>query len=219
MRKDFGGVVGTYTERKFNWTISNTKNRINELNLNYWYDLYQDKYIAFYFYKLHVRFKQFLISENLSDSFNTENLIFMNTFRNLLLSNLYSKVSELSGYCEQPHNKQFWIFRGWSEEDATMKVSILQRNNSLKFIAKRKENPELYADIYKNQVGYWLKQGYSEEESKKLVSERQRTFTLEKCLQRYGEIEGKRIFNERQIKWQKTLNSKSKEEIDEKVLD
>lgn len=55
-----------------------------------------------------------------------------------------------------------------------------------------------------NQVGYWLKLGYSEEEAKHLVSERQRTFTLEKCIEKYGEEVGLDVWRERQLKWQKS---------------
>ena len=52
-----------------------------------------------------------------------------------------------------------------------------------------------------NQVKYWIKKGYSEEESKQKVSERQRTFTLEKCIEKYGEEEGIKRYTERQTKW------------------
>ena len=52
-----------------------------------------------------------------------------------------------------------------------------------------------------NQVKYWINKGYSEEEAKQKVSERQSTFTLEKCIAKYGEEEGKRRYAERQTKW------------------
>ena len=52
-----------------------------------------------------------------------------------------------------------------------------------------------------NQVKYWIKKGYSEEEAKQKVSERQSTFTLEKCIAKYGEEEGTRRYTERQTKW------------------
>lgn len=52
-----------------------------------------------------------------------------------------------------------------------------------------------------NQVKYWIKKGYSEEEAKQKVSERQRTFTLEKCIAKYGEEEGTKRYIERQKNW------------------
>lgn len=54
---------------------------------------------------------------------------------------------------------------------------------------------------------YWTKRGYTEEEAKEKVSERQRTFTLEKCIEKYGEKEGTKRWADRQEKW---LNSISK---------
>jgi hypothetical protein len=48
---------------------------------------------------------------------------------------------------------------------------------------------------------YYLNKGYSEEESIELLKERQRTFTLEKCIEKYGEEEGKNRWLERQEKW------------------
>lgn len=52
-----------------------------------------------------------------------------------------------------------------------------------------------------NQVKYWIKKGYSENEAKQKVSERQSTFTLEKCIAKYGEDEGTKRFVERQKNW------------------
>lgn len=123
------------------------------------------------------------------------------------------------------NSKQYYIDRFGQElgeinykkrfDNNSFKNPDVQRKNSLKSLEKRRANPELYNDIMQNQLGYWLKQGYSEDEAKKLVSERQATFSLEKCIARHGEVEGKRIFDERQIKWQNTLDSKSQEEKDE----
>jgi len=56
-----------------------------------------------------------------------------------------------------------------------------------------------------NQIEYWIKKGYSEEEAKEKVSERQRTFTLEKCIEKYGLEDGYKRWKERQEKWKKSL--------------
>lgn len=63
---------------------------------------------------------------------------------------------------------------------------------------------------------YWLKLGYSEEEAKEKLSERQTTFSLEKCIKKYGEEEGRKRWKKRQEKWLKSLDNlseKKKEEI------
>jgi PhoH-like ATPase len=107
----------------------------------------------------------------------------------------------------------YWFFRGWSEEEARDKIENIQSNNGLKYGEKRKKDPEKYNDLYKNQWRYWVKKGYTKEEAKLLVKERQTTFSLDICMQKYGK-EGLIVFNERQRKWKKTLNSKTKEELD-----
>lgn len=56
-------------------------------------------------------------------------------------------------------------------------------------------------------IQYYLDKGYNEEVAKKMLYERQRTFTLEKCIEKYGDIEGIKIYNNRQNKWQNSLNT------------
>jgi hypothetical protein len=57
----------------------------------------------------------------------------------------------------------------------------------------------------KRSIEYWINKGYSFEQSKNKVSESQNTFGLVKCIEKHGEQEGKRIFTERQKKWQESL--------------
>ena len=54
-------------------------------------------------------------------------------------------------------------------------------------------------------IEYWLSKGYSEEEAKELLRNRQSTFTLEKCINKYGKEEGEKIFNNRQKRWINSL--------------
>lgn len=63
-------------------------------------------------------------------------------------------------------------------------------------------------------VEYYVNKGFSADEAKKKLKERQSTFSLEKCISQYGEDEGRKIFAERQEKWQSTLKSKPIEEIE-----
>ncbi len=52
---------------------------------------------------------------------------------------------------------------------------------------------------------FWIKKGYTEEEAIQLLKERQNTFSLQKCMEKYGEDEGKKRFEARQQKWVKSL--------------
>ena len=54
-------------------------------------------------------------------------------------------------------------------------------------------------------IEFWLAKGYNEEEAKQLISESQKTFSLEKCIEKYGEVEGVKRFEKRQEKWIKSL--------------
>lgn len=67
-------------------------------------------------------------------------------------------------------------------------------------------------------IDYWLKKtnGNLEEAQILFDEEKKRhTFTLEKCIEKYGKEEGYNKWKERQDKWQNTLKSKSAEEIEE----
>lgn len=52
---------------------------------------------------------------------------------------------------------------------------------------------------------YWLKRGYDLEAAKEKLSSRQKTFSLEKCIEKYGEAKGKERWKKRQEKWLKNF--------------
>lgn len=117
---------------------------------------------------------------------------------------------------------EYWIDQGYDEEGAKQKVKEINDNSSLKsFIERYGENKgkEKYNDFIQKQkmksprcIEYWIYQGYDEEEAKKKVSEFQVMFSLDKCIEKYGEKKGYRVWKERQERWQNTLQQKSEEE-------
>lgn len=62
-------------------------------------------------------------------------------------------------------------------------------------------------------IDYYLARGLSKDEAELKLSDRQTTFSLDKCIKKYGAEKGTEIWEKRQEKWQSTLNSKSPEEI------
>ncbi len=66
--------------------------------------------------------------------------------------------------------------------------------------------------IYPTTLQHFLNKGLSLLEAYKALSERQSTFSLEKCIEKYGKQEGYLVWKKRQDKWQQTLNNKSDEE-------
>lgn len=95
---------------------------------------------------------------------------------------------------------QFYLEKGWTEEEALAEIKRTQTQRALKSAAKMTD------DRLPTQLNYWIKQGYSEEEAKKLQSERQTTFTLEKCIKKYGEAEGTKRFEDRQRRWYEKIS-------------
>lgn len=114
------------------------------------------------------------------------------------------KVSKLINSPKFKNKIEYWTCRGYSIKDAELKVKKLQTNAANAFAKKRKEYPNKYSGIIPNQIEYWTKRGYSKDDAKLMVSERQRTFSKEICIQKYGKEEGLKIFYERNKKWQES---------------
>jgi len=97
-----------------------------------------------------------------------------------------SRTTDDERKSRSPFSKKFYIDRGYSEEFAINKISNF---------AKMDKN-------HSTTLKYWLdKTGDDIDLAKKLLKERQSTFSLEKCKQKYGEEEGFRRWKDRQDKW------------------
>jgi len=120
------------------------------------------------------------------------------------------KVKEM-----KPNLVEYWISRGFSFDESKLKTELHLMNTERAFIYKygEDEGVRLFREKKEKEgklnsprsVEYWVNKGYSIEESKIKVSEIQGTFSLVKCIKKYGEEEGKKIFIERQKKWQESL--------------
>lgn len=123
-------------------------------------------------------------------------------------------MSEFDFKSMSAKNPEHWIKKGFSEEDAKKMANKQISDMQKKAYQKKCENPEKYKDSYNTTVQYYIKRGFSEEEAKEKVKERQAVGKLENFIKRYGEEEGKKRWEERQSKWQKTLRNKSSEELE-----
>lgn len=56
-------------------------------------------------------------------------------------------------------------------------------------------------------LAYWLNLGYDEETARQKLTERQTTFSLDICIKKYGELEGRKRHAERQKKWMKNFKT------------
>lgn len=85
------------------------------------------------------------------------------------------------------------------EEQEKLREQYIQKNNQAIKNAVKQTNIE-----------YYLNQGMSEKEAKQALHDRQATFSLYKCVQKYGYEKGLEIFNERQKVWNKKLQKSFK---------
>lgn len=133
------------------------------------------------------------------------------------------KINPLTGYnytteeadfernSRRPIKKEYWIAKGYSEIESQNLASNVKTQNN-KSGAKASAVSTVRKITSKRCVDYYTIRGYSLEEAKILVSEGQKYFSKKICIEKYGYIDGLKIWQERQDKWQNTLNEKSNEE-------
>lgn len=90
----------------------------------------------------------------------------------------------------------------------------LTQSERKEMLLKHRENVrnKVKNAIKQTNIEYYLNQGMSLEDAKQALHDRQSTFTLEKCIKKYGEIKGKQVWETRQEKWINTLYSKFNKE-------
>ena len=103
-----------------------------------------------------------------------------------------------------PFSKNFVGYKELTEKEKSEKIKEAIKFDKL--------------DKFSNQKQYWINKGYNEEEAIKLVSERQKTFSLEKCIEKYGEEEGVKRFKERQEKWLSNYTHQNYSKISQKLF-
>lgn len=100
---------------------------------------------------------------------------------------------------------EYWTSRGYSEEQAIKEVQKIQKQNAMKSKEKYKREQSWRCKEY------WMKiSGVTEEEAKKIISNKQKTFSKEKCIEKFGQEKGLKIWKERQNKWQESLHKSEK---------
>lgn len=114
-------------------------------------------------------------------------------------------IKKILDYPESIYHPRFLYCMGWDDSSIVNFISEKQKNNSKILSDKKRKNPENYFSSTTSNIQYWLSKGYSIDEAKIKLSNRQKTFSREICIQKYGENEGLNKFNERQKKWVNSL--------------
>jgi hypothetical protein len=109
------------------------------------------------------------------------------------LKNLGYTDEQIKKICQTPSQIKFWMDKGSSEEDS----KIMLRNNQL----NASKHIDYKSRLLPSNIDYWVNRGFTYRQSKAKVTERQTTFSLEICIEKYGLEDGLKRFNERQIKW------------------
>lgn len=101
-----------------------------------------------------------------------------------------------------PFSKDFVSYKDLPEEERIKKAkeTILKATD----IPDEKRNAK---------IEFYLAKGLSQEDAAQALKERQTTFSLEKCIQRYGEAEGLKVWQERQEKWHKNYKKSNYSKI------
>lgn len=105
----------------------------------------------------------------------------------------------------------YWISRGWDENESILKVINEQKRRSdigkTKMETLKSVDYKKWCETKTTRKEFYMKKGFSEEESLKMLSNRQRTFSLDICIDKYGD-RGLDIWKERQDRWISKLNGR-----------
>lgn len=110
-----------------------------------------------------------------------------------------SKRTEEEIRQNSPFSKEFYISRGIPEEERDKLFERILANKT----------PESYT----GNLEYFTSRGYTMEQAIEMRRE-MHSFTLEKCIRKYGEEEGYRRFKERQEKWVESMKKHRREHPD-----
>lgn len=127
------------------------------------------------------------------------------------LKNVGYTEEEIKNMRVGPNQIKYWIRKGYTEDEAKIEVSNHQSIVSKGTIRSG-------TGKYPNQIEYWVGRGYTEDEAKKEISERQRTFTMKKCIEKYGEIEGRKRWVDRQEKWMNNYKKSNFSKISQELF-
>ena len=123
----------------------------------------------------------------------------LNSVNNKGDKNIFSKVNSTE---KERKERSIFSLESWKMRypENSDEELIEMRNLDLKDKLKDRLLP--------SQVEYWIRKGFTEEDSIEKVKERQRTFSLKRCIEKYGEEEGLKVFEERQKKWSNKIEEK-----------
>jgi hypothetical protein len=117
-------------------------------------------------------------------------------------------------------NIEYWKTRGWTQEEAVFKIKEEQKRRSFFSAEKMRQlknhDPYKWKSLINTNIEFYIEKGFTKEEAEVKRKERQRTFSKDICIKKFGKKKGTDIWKERQTKW---LDSLSKTSIDNTLKD
>jgi G:T-mismatch repair DNA endonuclease (very short patch repair protein) len=131
---------------------------------------------------------------------------------NPVTGNNYTEIeADFERNSRRPIRPEYWIKKGYTQEIAKqLAVDAKFKNN--KKGANNAATTDIRRATSKRCIEYYTARGHSDEEAAIMRSNSQKYFSKEICIQKHGELEGLKVWNDRQEKWQETLSAKSNEE-------
>jgi len=123
------------------------------------------------------------------------------TDRGLTISEAIDKIKS-----QRPHNKKYWLNLGYSDSESKQLAADHQSNAGKVFSELLKKNPSDYAEKINTKLEYWMAKGFNKEDATEMLKNRQTTFSLDKCIEKYGKEKGQQVFYRRQKKWLASLH-------------
>lgn len=103
-------------------------------------------------------------------------------------------------------SKNSVLYEGLSDKEKMIKIKEVQE--------KQKQGRE-EGEGYTTRLDYWIKKGFTEDEAHSMLHKRQRTFSLDICVAKYGEEEGFKRWKARQDIWLTSYYDKTEEELED----
>lgn len=103
-----------------------------------------------------------------------------------------SKGEDCKNGRNSPYSMNFRGYDGLSDEEKKQKINELL-NHKIEATNNNFNNPKT--------IEYYIKRGFNKEEAQEKLTKSQQTFTLEKCIEKFGEEDGRKRWMERQEKW------------------
>lgn len=122
----------------------------------------------------------------------------------------FGEVEGLSRYIQHNKNKNilsvdFYTSKGFTETEAKQRISTLQKNNAIKSSIAAKSKP--HDERTCRQIGFWMAKGYTNKQAIDKVGKIQTTNGIEYYRTKYSIEEAGNIQEERNHRWQTTLNT------------